>query len=149
MPKLYHFSTKYPYFTKLNRGNTSVRYSGKSRSRKENTPWMLQQKQKLALQGCILYPTHCRRARKGKQKHQDVEICNGGNRKNLGNSSLVWRSQTTLFASTFHALMPLSAVPMRSFSQKNKKKLKNPYTQTQISRLWFQWWAINEWIMKI
>lgn len=34
---------------------------------------------------------------------------------NLGNASVVLRSQTTLFASTFHAFIPPSAVPMRSF----------------------------------
>lgn len=33
----------------------------------------------------------------------------------LGNTSLVLRSQTTRFASTFHALIPPSAVPIRSF----------------------------------
>lgn len=40
---------------------------------------------------------------------------------NLGNALVVVRSQTTLFASTFHALMPPSAVPMRSYSQKERK----------------------------
>lgn len=37
--------------------------------------------------------------------------------KNLGNASVQLRSQTTRLASTFHALIPPSAVPMRSFSQ--------------------------------
>jgi len=36
-------------------------------------------------------------------------------RKYLGNASVVLRSQTTLLASTFHALMHASDVPIRSF----------------------------------
>ena len=45
-------------------------------------------------------------------------------REDLGNASLVLRSQTTLFASTFHALMPPSAVPMRSFCHEEPQHLK-------------------------
>lgn len=40
---------------------------------------------------------------------------------NLGYAAVVLRSQTTLFASAFHALMPPSAVPIKSFCQ-NKEK---------------------------
>lgn len=48
--------------------------------------------------------------------------------RNLGNPSVVLRSQTTLFASTFHALMPPSAVPMRSFFPEiNDEIYKNSY----------------------
>lgn len=41
--------------------------------------------------------------------------------ENLGYASAELRSQTTRFASTFHALMPPSAVPMSSFSQINNQ----------------------------
>lgn len=41
-------------------------------------------------------------------------------RKYLGNVSVVLRSQTTLFASTFHALMHASDVPIRSFYQEEQ-----------------------------
>lgn len=47
--------------------------------------------------------------------------------EHLGNASLVLRSQTTLFASTFHALMHPSEVPIKSFNQEeilNKKNLQ-------------------------
>jgi hypothetical protein len=87
---------------------------------------MLLQKQKLVLQGCTLDPRHCstkkemlRVTTKEEENHSHSIY-----KKNLGNASVVLRSQTTLFASTFHALMPPSAVPMRSFCQKEPQNIK-------------------------
>ena len=42
--------------------------------------------------------------------------------EHLGNSLLELRSQTTRLASTFHALMHPSAVPIRSFHQDQQYK---------------------------
>lgn len=52
--------------------------------------------------------------------------------ENLGYASAELRSQTTRFASTFHALMPPSAVPMSSFSQiNNQMHIKCPLSNNQ------------------
>ena len=91
----------------------------------ENTLWRLPQKQKLVLQGCTLDPRHCSTKKMLRVNTKEEENCSHSiYRINLGNASVVLRSQTTLFASTFHALMPPSAVPMRSFCQKEPQNLK-------------------------
>lgn len=95
-----------------------------------NTLLMLPQKQKSAPQGCILSPRHCITAdhKKQVQRHKRINAqIFWEKEENLGNASVVWRSQTTLFASAFHALMPPSAVPMRSFCQNKQETYKNYY----------------------
>nr|DAD19097.1 TPA_asm: hypothetical protein HUJ06_020560 [Nelumbo nucifera] len=54
--------------------------------------------------------------------------------EDLGYASVVLRSHTTLFASTFHALMPPSAVPMNSYHQEEQLKLECMILTSQLSK---------------
>lgn len=73
------------------------------------------QRQTQVLQGYTSNLTHCKRSRSSisinLSDKQESNSCN------LGKSFDVLRSQTTLFASAFQALMPPLAVPMSSYCQ--------------------------------
>ena len=71
-----------------------------------------------------LDPRHCSTKKMLRANTKEENFSHSMYRINLGNASVVLRSQTTLFASAFNALMPPSAVPMRSFFEKEPQNLK-------------------------
>lgn len=52
----------------------------------------------------------------------------------LGYASVEFRSQTTRLASTFHALMPPSEVPISSFSQIDNKLKSNAHSSLLLGK---------------